>query len=105
MIFPSRHNTLILQSCTLCFSGIILSSMEGIIGKTHVHPYIDFFIFVFLNLYSHASKLPRFITNGVKFWVKDLWKNKRLRSTQDEDKRNFSSRWSRLLCYQDVMDD
>ena len=36
--------------------------------------------------------------------VEDIWKNKRLRRTQDEDKMNFNSRWSRLLSYQDVME-
>ena len=39
-----------------------------------------------------------------EFQVKDLWKTIRLRNIQDEDKRNFSSRWSRLLSHQDVMD-
>ena len=32
--------------------------------KTLVHLFIDFFIFV-LNLYSHVSKLSRFITTGI----------------------------------------
>ena len=35
---------------------------------------------------------------------KDLWKNKILQSTQDEDERNWSSGWNRLLSYQDVME-
>ena len=28
--------------------------------------YVDFFIFVFLNSYSRLSKLPQFITNGIR---------------------------------------
>ena len=36
--------------------------------------------------------------------VEDIWKNKILRSTRDEDKKNFNSRWNRLLSYQDVME-
>ena len=39
-----------------------------------------------------------------KLQVEDIWKNKRLQNTQDEDKRNFISRWSLLLSYQDVME-
>ena len=39
-----------------------------------------------------------------KLQVEDIWKNKILRNTQDEDKRNFISRWSLLLSYQDVME-
>ena len=34
--------------------------------KTLVHLYVDFFIFVLLNSYSHASKLPRLIKNGIR---------------------------------------
>ena len=70
MIFPSRHNTLILQSCFLCFQEwwkYSLSSVDiGIIGQTVLKPfmqlYVDFFIFVFLNSYSPASKFSQFIT-------------------------------------------
>ena len=66
LIFPNHRNTLMLQSCTLCFhtSEKILSYHRGCrhywlnYVKTHVHLYVDFFIFVFLNLYFHASKLP-----------------------------------------------
>ena len=42
----------------------------GIIGRTTLKPsctfYVDFFIFVFLNLYSRPPKLPRFITSGIR---------------------------------------
>ena len=72
--------------------------------KPLVHFCGDFVIFVFLNSYSHVVKLTRFITNCIKFEVEDTWKNKRLRSTHYEGKRNFNSRWGRLLSYQDVME-
>ena len=67
VIFPSRRNTLIFQSCSLYFQEQWKHSLSsedvGIIGQTTlkpvVHFYVDFFIFVFLNSYYHSLKLPR----------------------------------------------
>ena len=39
-----------------------------------------------------------------KLQVEDIWKNKILRNTKYEDKRNFISRCSLLLSNQDVME-
>ena len=41
-------------------------------GKISRAFYDDFFIFVFLNLYSHTPKLPRFITPAVHQWLDRL---------------------------------
>ena len=56
MIFSNCRNTLILQSCTLCFSRIVerFSPIRGYRHnwpnqvKTLVHLYVDFFIFCVL---------------------------------------------------------
>ena len=40
---------------------------------------------------------------GIRVWIKDLWKSKRLQSIHDEDKMNFNLRWSQLLSYRDVI--
>ena len=57
MIFLNRRNTLILQTCSLCFQEYLKYSFSSvdvdIIGRTTlkhiVHFYDDLFIFMFLN--------------------------------------------------------
>ena len=104
MIFPSRRNTLILRSCIFVFLRI-MKILSLIRGRRHnfpnhvkslVHLYVDFFIFVFLNIIFSCIKASA-IHNK---WYQSF-KLKISTITKDEDEMNFSSKWS----YQDVIDD
>ena len=68
-------------SCTICVIVLSLYSWTNIVG-----------------IKAFAG-----ITSGIRAWVEDFWKSKRSQSTQDENKRNFSWRWSRLLSRGDMI--
>ena len=68
-------------SCTVCVIVLSLCSWTNIVG---IKAFAD-------------------TTTGIRAWVEDFWKSKRSQSTQDENKRNFHWKWSRLLFRGDMI--
>ena len=83
LIHGRRHGwpNHIKTSCTICVIVLSLYSWTNIVG-----------------IKAFAG-----ITSGIRAWVEDFWKSKRSQSTQDENKRNFHWRWSRLLFRGDMI--
>ena len=71
--------------------------------SNHVKTYVWSFYLCVFELTLFAWQLPLSQQTSIRAWVEDFKNSKILQSTQDEYKRNFSWRWSRLFSHGDMI--